>query len=376
MCCDRSTCSNARACWRSASRRLVSELNKSLLPQGLPQARWARLHSSEELARGDRPAPPPALAGRTSALEPLGARTVAPADPLWPREGDGPIRGRSGRQHLRRRHHPGGTHVHRTSPWTIIAFEAPLFRNLYHDYQLQARNLGEPVDQVQRYIGSPEPGRLARPGHRPAHPAPPAQPQLESPPQDPRGTARTMPCATWSKHALDILKERRLDRMIREEAGTLKTADEMNALIAVLQEINPIQRSEVALAASARDGWWWPSPLSSRISSARGAPPSAIWSRAWHTAMCASGAHALGLAFFINLTFTLVEVVGGLVDGQHRRAHGCLARCGRLPGARHRMVPAAAWRCGAAMRTTAMATGATVCSVDGSRAWCSSSARW
>jgi DNA primase len=125
-----------------------------------------------------------------------------------------------------------------------IAFEAPLFRALYHDYSF-ARKMGETVDH-QRYIGSPNPEwrDLAIDLLTQRH--------LLSPNWSARHKIHVVQEKDALRevvlHALNMLKERRLDRLIHQEQERLKILTEETDVLAVLLRINEFNRVKVAFS--------------------------------------------------------------------------------------------------------------------------------
>ena len=97
-----------------------------------------------------------------------------------------------------------------------ILFDEPIFREIYLDYR-HTSNLGD--RRGCPALRGPRTGSLAQHRHRPAHREARAEPQLEGAPQDPRETRKRDPLDALEE-AVDILKERRVDRMIKRAAGT------------------------------------------------------------------------------------------------------------------------------------------------------------
>ena len=128
-----------------------------------------------------------------------------------------------------------------------LGFDEPLFQNIYLDYRHKS-NLGEPVEGA-RYANHEDEGwrglsidlltekHVLSPNWKDRHKI--------------HVTREREQLLDAIEEGVDILKERRVDRMIHEKQETLKDADEMNALIA-LQEI--VQLNEVKKALAKRTG--------------------------------------------------------------------------------------------------------------------------
>lgn len=128
-----------------------------------------------------------------------------------------------------------------------IGFDEPLFQSIYLDYRHKT-NLGEAVEGA-RYASHEDEGwrglsidlltekHVLSPKWKTRHKI--------------HVTREHEQLLDAIEEGVDILKERRVDRMIREKQETLKDADEMNGLI-ILQEI--VQLNEVKRALAKRTG--------------------------------------------------------------------------------------------------------------------------
>jgi hypothetical protein len=125
-----------------------------------------------------------------------------------------------------------------------ILFDDPLFREIYLDYRHNS-NLGQQVDAT-RYIGhEQEQWRSAAidlltdkhvlsPNWKDRH-------KIHV-----KRESESLLRRAWKK-AVDILKERRVDRMIKERQEQLRAADELTVM-ALLQEIMQLSEAKKKLA--------------------------------------------------------------------------------------------------------------------------------
>ncbi|MBP6312534.1 MAG: DNA primase [Flavobacteriales bacterium] len=124
-----------------------------------------------------------------------------------------------------------------------ILFDEPLFREIYLDYRHKS-NLGEAIDAA-RYVGHEEENwrTMAIDLLTEKHDLSPNWKERHK--IHVKRESEALRDAL--EEAVDILKERRVDRMIRDRQEDLKTADELN-VIATLQEIMKMTEAKKKLA--------------------------------------------------------------------------------------------------------------------------------